>query len=267
MTGRSVLLRNAAVPVIRIAITVFGVALVSACSTAGDFGRIEGDVAALSYQPADTTAGLASSLAISDEEREFQSRLQRFMNMDQGSGWFADVTRKLRISTGKQPTEQDYFVWLRDDYSNSIAGAYGRIGNDVQTDLLTLPGLFSSICAVERVDQQRHIAADQIPTTPPETLAGLEERRMQNAQDIADFGRILQFRYNSYSYALEQMLVEAPSESARYVDAKLSELAQYLGRSQNNAYCDAQVRADAPRSRFAGPIEQASANQSTPVQL
>ncbi|MCB1517684.1 MAG: hypothetical protein KDJ19_08745 [Hyphomicrobiaceae bacterium] len=267
MTGRSILLRNAAVPAIRTAISVLGLSIVSACSTAGDFGRIEGDVAALAYQPADTTAGLASSLAISDEERDFQSRLQRFMNMDQGSGWFADVTRKLRISTGKQPTEQDYFIWLRDDYSGSIAGAYGRIGNDVQTDLLTLPGLFTSICGVERVDQQRHIAAGQIPTTPPETLAGLEERRMQNQQDIADFGRVLHFRYNSYSYALEQMLVEAPSESARYVDAKLSELAEYLGRSENNAYCDAQIRAEAPRSRFAGPIEQASAGQNMPVAL
>ncbi|MCB9993424.1 MAG: hypothetical protein H6873_07180 [Hyphomicrobiaceae bacterium] len=241
--------------------------ILAACSTAGDFGRIDRDVATLAYQPADTTAGLASTLAISDEERDFQSRLQRFMNMDARSGWLADVTRKLRISTGKQPTEQDYFLWLRDDYSDSISAVYGRIGNDVDTDLLTLPGMFGSICAVERVDRQRNIAGDQIPTTPPETLVALEERRMHNQADIDRFGQALQFRYNSYSYALEQMLVQAPGENARYVDAKLSELAEFLGRSENDAYCGAESHVDAPRSRYAGPVSVTAPDNSGPVDL
>lgn len=233
----------------------------TACTSTGDLGRVQGFDAQSGYTNAhlgsatDGSSGsLAEPLVISDTERDLQRRLQRFQNLKAGSGWLADVTYQVRLATGRQLTEADYFNWLKSEYETSLEAAYGRIVNDVQIDLLTLNELFQAACKVQQTDLQRKIASNAINTTPDATVAALDARIADNAEIIRRIHTVLEFRYNSYSYALEQMLVQAPSESARNVDIKLNALATKVEQSNSGDYCRIVGQLDArPASRFSSP--------------
>lgn len=225
--------------------------LLAACSTVGDLGRsTHVEPAQVAYTQGQPHYA-QPALAISPQEKDMHARLFRFENLESTDNWVAKVMRSARIDSRVDLSESDYFDWLRNAYAGSTEAAYGRIANDVAMDVMTLPQVFQSICDVNRIDQQRQIAADRLPATPPETILAQTARRAENDAKIASFTTVLDFRYNSYSFALEQMLIHAPNAQARTVDAKLSEMANYLDWASARNYCNMPGSGNAPQSRFA----------------
>lgn len=239
-------------------ISIFFIFLLSACSATSDFGRSGVDQSISAYS-ARVSGEDSKSISLTPQEREMVNQMHHFAYLDSTAQshveWaqaFIDILGQGRVYP---ITEQTYFNWLMRDNRNSPDAAYGRLAADIGADLLLMPKLFNSICQVQKIDENRLAAAQQIPTTPSATHQGLAQRREYNETNISITAEQLHFRYNSYSFALEQLLVQAPNIKARSVDAQLSDYALKLNSVKNDRYCPAKPMDTKPTSRFASASE------------
>ncbi len=220
-------------------LSLMGLLTVAACSATGDFGRVRNAPASfLDQRPGSDLQG-NFQIVQTDEEKQMRRTTQRFVSTFDGDSWLSRIRFTANALAGEYPTEADYYSWLRSQPFGSSSGRYGALGSEVATDSMTLPAAFSSICAVQQTDNRRAIAAQSLTNVEPETLAQLATRRQENNQYITEFIAVLGFRYDSYSYALEHLLVETPHEAAREVDNKLNILAVQLQVAQANQFCSA----------------------------
>ena len=209
----------------------------AACSATGDFGRTYSPQPSfLDQRPGQTRDGQFELLRSSEETR-MQNVTARFMSTTDSRSWLARIRQMARSATGVQTSETDYFKLMRSKRFAAPETRYASLSSDIQLDNMTLPEAFRAICAVQTLDQRRQTALDGIPTTDRQTRAALAKRREENRTRITEFGAMIAFRYNSYSHALEQLLVETPAPAARDVDARLSEMAVFVNLARNNRYC------------------------------
>lgn len=244
--------RSAAVarPRLRLLLALAGVLLPALAGAAelGDFDRkkpgvLNDDVLpALEYFGKVLTNQPHSSFALTAAEEEMHNRVWRFLVAPQSKGWafeYGPEIRKARADGSPSPGTERYYRWLsRADYE-SAAGRYGTLRAHVEADVATAGPVFDAICAVIEVDRQRELAAAQLGTIDAGTL---KQQRGRAAENLAYEGRFvaaLTFRYASYSYALDHLLVETPDPRARDVDASLSDLAGWVDRAQARDFCSA----------------------------
>jgi hypothetical protein len=62
-------------------------------------------------------------------------------------------------------------------------------------------------------------------------------RRAENEMFIAWFTRAIRYRYESYNFALDRLLVETPHEEAIEADAQITALAVYVDRAERGDFC------------------------------
>ncbi len=173
---------------------------------------------------------------MTDEERLMKSKIHRFVSFSQNQSWTGLVMQSVRAQSGR-PQTRNYYDWLRkQDYASS-PGRYRRMLNDIELDRLTLPSVFEAICAVREIDRRRAIALTGLSQPDPDAASAREQRRLENNQSIGGFVDALVFRYDSYAFALEQLLVETPHEEARAVDGRLSELAASMEFARAGQFC------------------------------
>ena len=209
----------------------------AACSPTGDFGRTR--VAPASIFDRKPGADVQGNFQIvqTDEEKQMHRVLERFVSTIDEKSWLSDIRFTANALAGAYPTQKDYYQRLRTQQFASSAGRYSKLLNEVELDRMTLPAAFSSICAVQQTDNRRTVAAGSLTDIEPDTLTGLAQRRSKNNQFIVEFIAVLGFRYDSYSYALEHLLVETPHESARLVDNKLNILAVQVQAAEARQFC------------------------------
>ncbi|MCF6302103.1 MAG: hypothetical protein L3J13_02690 [Devosiaceae bacterium] len=209
----------------------------AACSQTGDFGRVrEAPTSIFDPRPGQNRQGNFQIIQ-TDEEKQMQRSLQRFVSTIDGDSWISKVRLTANALQGRYPDESDYFKWLRVQPFGSSSGRYAKLLSEVQADTMTLPAAFAAICAVQNTDRRRALAASSVGTTSDQTFAGLDERRVANNTQISRFAAVLSFRYASYSYALEQLLVETPHNSAARVDDRLNTLAIQVQAAEANQFC------------------------------
>lgn len=209
----------------------------AACSATGDFGRTYSPQPSfLDQRPGQTRDGQFDLLRASEETR-MENATARFMSTTDSTSWLARIRQAARSATGVQTSETDYFKLMRSKRFGAPETRYASLSNDIQLDNMTLPEAFRAICAVQTLDQRRQTALEGVPGTDEQTRAALARRREENRARIAEFAAMIEFRYNSYSYALEQLLVETPAPAARDVDARLTRMAVFVNLARNNSYC------------------------------
>jgi len=228
---------------------------VSACARpVGDFGRAEADPVR------DGTANAihawrdlgqpGSVFNLTDEEQEMRDRVWRYLVAPQAYDWFEDSLVEL-MRVGFVPVRfraaprDRYYLWLHAAPFASSKTRYSRLGDDIQADLDTMEATFVSICRVEGIDRQRGIAANGIAGLEDKMLKGAAAQRAENRAVIGWFAAALASRYDSYSYALDHLLVETPHPGAVAVDAKLSQLKMYVEAAGSDQFCEPSVRAPA----------------------
>lgn len=210
---------------LRVFLALFALHLAAACSQTGDFGRSGVDSTA-SYATTQASADERSEhFILTDEEREMSSRILRFLAMSHTEPW---LHRAMLARAGVVEAEVDrtaYYTWIKSEQFASSRGPYNRLLNDISLDLASLPQTFAAICKVQEIDRRRKLASNSLVYLEPATRAATDERLSENRARIAEFTKALDFRYDAYVYALEHLLIEAPHEQARNVDAELSKLA------------------------------------------
>ncbi|WP_404405539.1 hypothetical protein [Pelagibacterium halotolerans] len=214
----------------------------------GDFGRARPSVLHDDIMP-EIGDGLASARGepvsdfnLTDQEREMHNRVWRFLVAPHTRDWFYDTAVELqrtRISgaTDTQFSADRYYHDLRTTEYASSAVRYRTVANDITLDIATLPATFQSICAVIEIDRQRAIAVANVTLAAPDARAEVAARKWENDQRIAWFTRALDYRFDSYSTALERLLVETPDPEARTVDTLLAQMEIFVRRAQAGDFC------------------------------
>ncbi len=240
---------NLPVPVRLAGFVLLAMALV-ACSPrpVGDFGRAAPSVLHDQLLPkmgerrAQGRHEPVSNFNQTDQEREMHDRTWRFLIAAHGRDWTFDHSVELqrtRLGPARDYTftTDRYYRWLRETQYNSSPTRYATVGRHIAADLDTLPTTFRSICAVQEVDRQRQIALAEIRNIEPAVAANAEARRVENTWHIDWFVRALTYRFESYSYALDHLLVETPHEQSMSVDDSLRRMAPWVDRARRGDFC------------------------------
>ncbi|MDB5542414.1 MAG: hypothetical protein JWQ89_4141 [Devosia sp.] len=212
----------------------------------GDFGRVKPGVLndeiipgtdrlmrRLGNQP-------VSNFNITDQEREMHDRVYRFLIARHARDWAFDYEQVVAVAglTSRRKGKDDlYYRWLTGERYASSRVRYNTMADDIGADLLTLPSTFAAICAVIEIDRQRAVAAAEIADIEPAMIAEMHERKAENDLHVGRFVAALDYRYASYGYALDHFLVETPHGEAVEVDARLSELAIWVDRAEQQEFC------------------------------
>jgi hypothetical protein len=225
------------------------VLLLAGCARpVGDLGRAAPDVVHDEMMPA---AGAAWARAAgepvsdfnrTDEEAEMANRIWRFETSGHTHDWFFDTiaewrrTRLLPTGSGPRFTPDRYYAYLHGTAYQSAPVRYATMTEDIEADLATIPDTFAAVCKVEIIDHRRRLAAASLPAGHA-MRPDLAARLANNDGQIAEFAAALRYRYESYSYALDHLLVETPYPAARVVDADLRRLAVEVAIAASGDYC------------------------------
>ena len=88
------------------------------------------------------------------------------------------------------------------------------------------------------VDRQRAAAyAGLGGGLPIDTGDNLRARKYENDAFIAWFVRALNYRHDSYDYALDNLLVETPHEQSLAVDDALHRMSGFVARANRRDFC------------------------------
>jgi hypothetical protein len=214
----------------------------------GDLGRAQPSVLhdeilpAIGKTRAELAGEPASQFNLTDQEREMHDRVWRFLVSPHSYDWFYDFSVELQRTRISGPrdhkfTPDRYYRWLRQTEFASSRVRYSAVADHIDADLDTMPTTFRAICAVIEVDRQRAIAAREIANVGEAGRRETVERKAENDLKIDWFVRAVSYRYDSYGYALDLLLVETPHEEAIEVDGLLSELGIYVELAQRGDFC------------------------------
>lgn len=214
----------------------------AAAERLGDFGRAPFAHVTPDYPTSRHPDSDRASLLLADEEIEMNDRFWRFLIVTDGSerhDW--NYLREKRGAAAPRGdwrgSEERYFRWLKTTRYASSHTRFSTIADDVLADLGTLPATFAAICTVRDLDDRRAVALAGL-AVDRRTSEGMALRRGENERAIGWFVAALQYRFKSYGYALDHLLVETPHVEARRADDALNELAPWVAAAQRGGFCD-----------------------------
>lgn len=229
-------------------ILVLGLALAGCAQTTGDLGRARQNVWEQKLGPAydQMAEGWAreamTSLPETPKEREMRARMWRYYAMPlKGQLLFADnriLTRSAILSKKTLSTRTDrYYKLLRAEGYRSTQALYRRVDTDMAADLAMMPDLFRTICAVRQNDRRREIALSSRSDLGSEARQNLRNRMTLNEATISQFIGVLDFRNQSYRYAIAHLLAEEPDPLGRDLDLKLADLRASHDLARADRFC------------------------------
>jgi len=222
-------------------------ALAGCARPTGDFGRPErsylNDIAmpAIGTARARAAGEPVSAFNQTDQEREMHDRVWRFLVSPNGRDWAYDSKAELQrtriepIRAGRFTPDRYYRILSGDAYASSTV-RFKRIEVDAETDIATLPDTFAAVCAVIEIDHQRAVALAGLGLNG-DMAANVAARKAENDQYIGWFVHALRYRYDSYSYALDHLLVETPHREAEAADRSLSRLLVFVEAAERGDFC------------------------------
>lgn len=226
------------------AIPILLLLTLTACARpVGDFGRAERNVLNDEVMPAlGNYLSKGSAFNLADQEIEMRDRVWRYLVAPHAYDWFGDVAvefQRTRIVpvTNKHMQVAKYYGWLHSERFASSRVRYTRLEEDAIDDIGMMPSAFLSICAVIELDRQRGVASNQVVGLEDEVAINAAKRHADNRVVIDWFVRSVAYRYESYSYALDHLLVETPHEEAVGANARLSELAVWIEAAERGDFC------------------------------
>ena len=196
--------------------------------------------------PAIGKARGGSSFNLTDQEVEMRDRVWRYLVSAHAHDWFGDIAveyqRTQIVPISSKPLKTDlYYNWLHSTRFQSSRVRYSRIKEDAIAEIGMMPSAFASICAVIEIDRQRGLASNSIAGLEDEVSVNAAARHAENQAVIGWFVRAVGHRYQSYSYALDHLLVETPHEEAIGANGVLSDLAIYVEAAERGDFCSGGV--------------------------
>ena len=230
-------------------VALTGLLMACVARPTGDFGRAEPGVLHDTVMPI-VGNGIAaqrrepvSGFNQTDQEKLMHDRVWRFLIAPHAKDWVFDTSVELQRTRIVPPKDERYrtdryYAWLKGTPYQSSRTRYATVGAHVTSDIDTLPATFAAICAVIEVDRQRAMALAGLRNTlPAKASSDVAARKYENDAFIAWFVRALNYRHESYRFALESLVVETPHEQSLAVDAALQRMASFVYRANRRDFC------------------------------
>jgi hypothetical protein len=170
-----------------------------------------------------------------DEEEVMHDRVWRFLHAPHVTGWF--IPRFKREPTEGNDDPRRYFRWISKTNYRSSEVRYNTVSGDIIADIQTLPQTFVAICEVIEIDRQRSVALQNIAHVEDGMDERVAQRKLDNDTTINDFVWAVRYRYESYGYALDNLLIETPHEKSIEVDSLLNEMFRHVARAEAGDFC------------------------------
>jgi hypothetical protein len=206
------------------------------CVETGDFGRSKASLWNDLVLP--TTGSLAarlrgepvSSFIYTDDEKELRDRAWRFLMPAHERSWFtsivANLTRDRVLPPALHPNSRTaYHRILMSGRFRSPASRYRRLSEDASADLKLIAPFAIAASRVLAADDVRLRSLAYIKDLSPVDADEARARVAENRCLLAWVRYETHARLESYGYALEHLLIEAPLGEAVEAERTLAELA------------------------------------------
>jgi hypothetical protein len=222
------------------AFSVSASALLAGCS--GDFGELKPQLvspAIHDWVAEDATGSLPrSAFQLTDDERQLRDLAYPLVEppyLRQNAESLPREYGRLRAQyhAGNDPTA--YAAWLVSYPSRSPASRYSRLLDDIRNDTTRLPQLFETAARVVDMDRKRRRSFAYIPVTSTGERVEAERRMNENAAIVAQVQRSLDQRVAGYRFALERLIIMAPSPTAAQVELMINQLRATIDRYRHGA--------------------------------
>lgn len=186
---------------------------------------------------------------LTNQEREMHDRIWRYLTAPQAAHWFVNLIigpqpMRLAPEARSKADRSSYYHWLSGQPYNSSRGRYARLTDDISSDVAGLPRVFDSICEVMEIDRQREIASQNVAAGERKLIAEIAARRADNERAVDVFVWALGYRFDSYGFALDHLLVETPHEDAIDSDRQLTQFGTFLESARQHDFCALPVVVD-----------------------
>lgn len=193
-----------------------------ACMGTGDLGRPRQDYWSQVVAPqagfwsATARGEAASHFRLTDDEEQLRDRAWRFIMPAHERSVFqrqvSDLAHHRILPVEAQSSAvSDYFVALTSGSYASQASRYSRLAEDVNADRLLIGPFRANAMRVVAADRVRMRAAEGSPYVPPAQIDPAQARVVENEGLILWVCERINFRLESYRYALANLVVEMPS--------------------------------------------------------
>jgi hypothetical protein len=225
------------------ALALFLIAVLPACSSIGDFGRLDDavvtdDIHAWVGQEAAAKAGApVSADNLTDDERTLRDLAFPLIEPPYDrTRWDAVVyeygTKKSfqkELSTF-DPTA--YYRHLQGELLRSSAARYNQLIDDIRNDIVRIEPFFTTARIVVDLDRRREASMEHVASLTAAERVNAQARIGENSLTIAWVARSLNQRCESYRFALEHLAVAEPQPIAAEADRVLTELQQAIQANQ-----------------------------------
>jgi hypothetical protein len=217
--------------------------LLGACTSIGDFGRLErpfvtDDIHAWVGAEAAAHAGAPISLdKLTDDERALRDLAFPLIEPPYDrQRWDAIVyeygqQQELRRALWSLDPAAYYLRLQAADY-RSTAGRYSRLIDDIRNDSVRIGPFFDVAHRVVELDRRRQLGMDYLADVGAPARINALARVGENSLTIAWVQHSLEQRCAAYRYALDHLAVAEPENVAAQADVALAQLQQQLSASR-----------------------------------
>ncbi len=208
------------------------------CVTNGDFGRVRPELVTdgihdwVGRDAVRAIGGVPSAYRLTDDERALRDLAYQLIAPPYDRDRWDSVLREygLRRRPLIAPADRAaYWRKLDADYRRSEASGYARIVTDARNDVEQIKPFFAIAGRVLDLDNKRAISLAHVSRL---SQAEQDNALARNAENVAVVGwvcRSLHRRASAYRFALERLVIAAPSPAAADADRALNLLAMQTG--------------------------------------
>jgi hypothetical protein len=126
----------------------------------------------------------------------------------------------------------DYAEVLLTSDTRSTSTYYARLTDDIRNDIVRIPAFVDSARKVVDLDRKREKSLAYVSVLSPEEVADVRRRIAENVLVIGWVHRSLLDRCKSYRFALERLVISAPSQMAVEAERQLTLLSQRITQAK-----------------------------------
>lgn len=218
---------------------------IAACARpVGDFGRAKPSVIHDEILPyigkrsAEQRAEPASDYRLTDEEKKLRDVTWRLLTPVHAGDWISETLVEAQRTRVFPPLDhklryQDYYYWLRKKRFSSSETRWNRLISDIKADYGAIGPFYEQARIVYAIDERRLNALEKRDNVDEWHQKNTPERVEENRMHMRWVLRAINYRYQAYRYAIDQLSLETPSPLA---GAAESELSRFERRVQRGGY-------------------------------
>jgi hypothetical protein len=227
---------------------IITVALVSGCGLYGDFDRVRPSLATdeanarIARDEVVRSGKKPSDFPLTDDERQLRELGRAIIPPPNERNRWDTAFREYVLDevfevrppkNGPEPVKFDraaYWKDLHDNERGSEASAYAKLVADAREDVIRLEPFFAIAARVADMDRRREVVLAQAVSSNADERGNARKRNHENITMVNRVCRAHGERMASYNYALERLVIHAPSPMAAESERALTLLHTRVGQ-------------------------------------